>query len=162
MIYFWVKESLKSIKRAKSSFFLTLISLTLAVILIQASIIVLQASQKFQKKLKSNINVSVFIQEPFADGDIENYQARLVSESFVNSVTYISKEDAADVFIGETGEDFRAILDYNPLPASFVINLEQKAVSRDSLNQIIKKYRKLSGLKRLSLRIILYTDLYHI
>lgn len=137
MVYFWFREAFKSIIRAKSSFILTLVSLTIAVVLIEASIITLQLSNIFQVKLKSNINISVFIKEPFNESDVGNYQSQLKDKPFVKEVNYISKEDAASSFIRETGEDFREILDYNPLPASFVVNLLPDVVLKDSLNMII-------------------------
>ena len=144
MIYFWFKEAIKSIGRAKSSFILTLISLTLAVILIEASIIALQLSSMFQNKLKSNINVSLFIKDPFKEKDVKKYEEEISSKAFVKSVKYISKDDAAESFIKETGEDFREILDYNPLPASFLINLNTDIVAKDSLNIIINSLSKIN------------------
>jgi cell division transport system permease protein len=144
MIIFWIKEAFKSIGRAKSSFFLTLISLTLAVILIEASITALKLSDIFQKKVKSNINVSLFIKDPFKQTDIKKYKTELSKINFVKSFKYISKDEAAKSFIRETGEDFREILDYNPLPASFIVKLNTDLVSKDSLDVVIKK---LSNLK---------------
>ena len=96
MIFFWFKEAIKSVRRAKSSFTLTLISLTLAVILIEASIIALQLSEMFQQKLKSNINVNLFIKEPFSQQDVTKYETEIASNKFIKSVKYISKDEAAD------------------------------------------------------------------
>jgi len=144
MIIFWFKEAFKSISRSKSSFFLTLISLTLAVILIEASITALKLSEIFQKKIKSNINVSLFINDPFNENNIKDYKLELSRKNYIKSVRYVSKDDAAKSFIRETGEDFREILDYNPLPASFVVKLNTDFVSEDSLNSVINN---LSSLK---------------
>ena len=134
MIIFWFKEAFKSISSSKSSFFLTLISLTLAVILIEASITALKLSEIFQKKIKSNINVSLFIKDPFNENNIKDFKLELSRKNYIKSVKYVSKDDAAKSFIRETGEDFREILDYNPLPASFVVKLNTDFVSEDSLN----------------------------
>jgi len=144
MIIFWFKEAFKSVGRAKSSFFLTLISLTLAVILIEASITALKLSEIFQNKMKSNINISIFIKDPFNENNIKDYRTELSSKNYIKSVNYVSKDEAAKSFIEETGEDFREILDYNPLPASFVINLNTDVVSKDSLNFVLNN---LSSLK---------------
>jgi cell division transport system permease protein len=144
MVIFWIKEAFKSIGRAKSSFILTLISLTLAVILIEASIMALQLSSIFQKKLKNNINVNVFIKDPFNNKDIENYKSVLSKKDFTQSVKFISKEEAASNFINETGEDFRDILDYNPLPASFVVKLNTTVLHKDSLDNAINSLSKLN------------------
>ncbi|MHA2100903.1 MAG: cell division protein FtsX [Candidatus Kariarchaeaceae archaeon] len=144
MAIFWIKEAFKFIGRSKSSFILTLISLTLAVILIGASIVALQLSSIFQKKLKNNINVSVFIKDPFNNNDIENYKSVLSDKDFIQSIKFISKEQAALNFIKETGEDFRDILDYNPLPASFVVKLNTDIVTKDSLDVAISSLSKLN------------------
>ena len=144
MIIFWFKEAFKSISRAKSSFFLTLISLTLAVILIEASITALKLSEIFQKTIKSNINVSLFIKDPFNENNIKDYKSELSRKNYIKSVKYVSKDEAAKSFILETGEDFREILDYNPLPASFVAKLNTDVISKDSLNSVINN---LSSLK---------------
>jgi cell division transport system permease protein len=144
MAIFWIKEAFKSIGRAKSSFILTLISLTLAVILIGASIVALQLSSTFQKKLKNNINVSVFIKDPFNNNDVENYKSVLSDKDFIQSIKFISKDQAALNFVNETGEDFRDILDYNPLPASFVVKLNTDVVARDSLDMAISSLSKLN------------------
>ena len=137
MIIFWFKEAFKSIGRAKSSFFLTLISLTLAVILIEASITALKLSEIFQKKIKSNINISLFIKDPFNENNIKDYRSELIGKNYIKSIKYVSKEEAAKSFIRETGEDFREILDYNPLPASFVVKLNTDVVSKDSLTSVL-------------------------
>ncbi len=144
MIIFWFKEGFKSIGRAKSSFFLTLISLTLAVILIEASITALKLSEIFQKKMKSNINVSLFIKDQFKENNIKDYTTELSNKNYIKSVKYVSRDDAAKSFIREIGEDFREILDYNPLPASFVVKLNSDVVSKDSLNTVLSN---LSSLK---------------
>lgn len=144
MIIFWFKEAFKSISRAKSSFFLTLISLTLAVILIEASITALKLSEIFQKTIKSNINVSLFIKDPFNENNIKDYKSELSRKNYIKSIKYVSKDEAAKSFIRETGEDFREILDYNPLPASFVAKLNTDVISKDSLNSVINN---LSSLK---------------
>jgi len=142
MVLFWLKESYKSIGRAKSSFILTLISLTLAVLLIEASIITLQLSGLFQKHLKSKININVFIKDPFDIKDIAKFESDLKSSKYVSSVIFVSKDEAAKTFIEETGQDFRDILDYNPLPASFVVKLNADVVTRDSLNFAVKSLAK--------------------
>jgi len=144
MIIFWFKEAFKSISRAKSSFFLTIISLTLAVILIEASITALKLSEIFQKKIKSNINVSLFIKDQFNENNIKEYKSQLKIKNYIKSVRYISKDEAAKSFIRETGEDFRELLDYNPLPASFVIKLNTDVISKDSLSSVISNLNTFS------------------
>ncbi|MDT3696507.1 MAG: permease-like cell division protein FtsX [Ignavibacterium sp.] len=144
MIKFWLKEAIKLIARSKFSFFLSLVSITLSVILITLSVFIIQFSNHFEQDLKSNIVISVFIKDKIAKTEIDSIKSELESYNFLKSVDYVSKDEAAEIFVKETGEDFRKILDYNPLPASFNLKLKGDYAVNDSIKLIIQDLSKLS------------------
>jgi cell division transport system permease protein len=144
MIFFWFKEALKLIARSKFSFLLALTSITLSVILITISVFIIRFSNHFEDQLKSNIIISVFIKDNTTLGEIDNIKTELSQFKYLSSSEFIDKNKAAEIFIKETGEDFRKILDYNPLPASFNLKLKTEYANRDSIKMIIKN---LSGYK---------------
>ena len=135
MIFFHIREAFKSISRAKASFILTFISLGIAVVLIIASVAAVQLSNLLEKKLKDNINLNIFKENTNAN-EIQFFKEELENFKYIRSVNFISKEEAAETFIKETGEDFREILSYNPLPASFVVTLNFDEVTSDSLHLV--------------------------
>ena len=137
MILFWFKEALKLIARSKFSFLLALTSITLSVILVAISVFIIRFSNHFEDKLKSNIIISVFIKDNIAESDLEKIKSELTELRYLESSEYIDKEKAAEIFIKETGEDFRKILDYNPLPASFNLKLKSQYANRDSIKKVI-------------------------
>lgn len=143
MFLFYFSEAFRSIKSAKSSFVLTTISLTISVLLILFSYITLQLSDYYSSSLKSNIKINLFVSEPFNQTDQKQMFEHLQSKLYSDSVIFVSKDDAADQFIKETGEDFRKILDYNPLPASFIIKVAEQYANSDSLNKIINELSSL-------------------
>ena len=143
MIFFYFSEALRSIKSAKTSFLLTIVSLTISALLILFCFITLQISDYYSTSLKSNIKINVFIKEAANKNEQEKLLDELQKKNYSGKVEFISKEEAAEKFIKETGEDFRKILDYNPLPASFVVKVSKEYANSDSLNFIIKD---LSGL----------------
>jgi cell division transport system permease protein len=145
MINFYIKEALKSIKRAKSSFFLSLTSMVIAMLLIIGTVITIQVSANFQHDLKNNISVNIFLKDNLTKEETALLEREIKQKIFVNSITYIGKEEAAERFIKETGEDFRRILDYNPLPASYSVTFKEKYVDPDSLAKIIPSLSKLNG-----------------
>jgi cell division transport system permease protein len=145
MISFYLKETLRSIKRAKSSFFLSLTSMVIALLLIIGSVMTIQISADFQRDLKNNISINIFLKENLTKEESANIEKEIKQNNFVNTVVYVDKEEAAEKFIKETGEDFRRILDYNPLPASFSVTLNEKYVEPDSLNKIIPVLSELKG-----------------
>jgi len=144
MIFFYLSEALRSIKSAKTSFFLTTISLTISALLILFSFFTLQVSDFYSSSLKSNIKINVFIKEAANNEDQENLLGEIQKKNYSQKVEFISKEAAAEQFIKETGEDFRKILDYNPLPASFVVRVSKEYANSDSLNFIIKDLSSLT------------------
>ncbi|HEX7356671.1 MAG TPA: permease-like cell division protein FtsX [Ignavibacteriaceae bacterium] len=137
MILFWFKEALKLIARSKFSFLLALTSITLSVILVAISVFIIRFSNHFEDKLKSNIIISVFIKDNISESDLEKIKSELTELSYLESSEYIDKEKAAEIFIKETGEDFRKILDYNPLPASFNLKLKSQYANSDSIKKVI-------------------------
>jgi len=145
MFFFYIAEAFRSIKSAKSSFILTTISLTISVLLILFSYIALQLSDYYSSSLKSSIKINVFIKESFTQSEQEKLVGKLQNKIYSDSVEFISKDKAAEQFIKETGEDFRKILDYNPLPASFVVKISETYANSDSLNFIIKDLSSLES-----------------
>ena len=139
---FIIKESFKLIVRSKLNFFLNLISLTLCVLLIILSFYLIRASKFLQEYVQQNITLSVFIKDNVNKESINNFSEKLSLQPFTAKVEFISKEKAAEIFLKETGEDFRKILDYNPLPASFSLYLNSGYSVKDSLDKIISSLQQ--------------------
>ena len=150
MIFFWIKESLKLIGRAKSSFFLSLISTSISVLLIAACAIIIQASNTFQNNLKESVKINVFLKDNISKSETSKISKEISNKRFVKSVSYIDKNQAADNFIKETGEDFRKLLDYNPLPASFLVTIKGDFVQQDTLKKLISDFSKINGVDEVS------------
>ncbi len=176
MIFFWLKESIKLIGRAKSSFFLSLISMSISVFLITSSLISIQLSNTLQRNIKQSVSINVFLKDTLTNNQISRLRSKIRQKYFVNTIRYIDKNQAAKDFIKETGEDFRRVLDYNPLPASFLITLKEHYVEKDSLNRIVAAigaydgvddvvfqqgfvYKILSFIKRIQTYIFIFTGI---
>jgi len=145
MIFFYFSEAFRSINSAKTSFFLTTVSLTISVLLVLFSYITINVSNYYASYLKSNIKINIFISDAVTKIEQGKLLDALKDKPYSNGVKFISKDEAADKFIKETGEDFRSILDYNPLPASFVISISENYALSDSLNKIIQDLSKLQN-----------------
>ncbi len=157
MILFWLKEAFKLIGRSKFSFLLALISITLSVILITVSVFIIRSSNYFEQQIKRSIVISVFLKDNLTEQNVDTSKQEISQQKFIASFDYITKDKAAEIFIKETGEDFRRILDYNPLPASFNIKLKDEYSSSDSIKKIIKQ---LSGYNWCG-EVVFRQDFYH-
>lgn len=139
---FVIKESFKLILRSKLNFFLNLISLTLCVLLIVLSFYLIRASKFLQEYVQQNISLNIFIKENVSDESLNNFAEQLKNQPFTSKIEFISKERAAEIFLKETGEDFRKILDYNPLPASYTLYLKNEYTNKDSLKKIMNAIQR--------------------
>jgi cell division transport system permease protein len=145
MIFFWIKEAVKLIGRAKSSSLLSLISMSISVFLIAVSIITIKLSSEFQNNLKRNVNINVFLVDSLSNNSIAKIESKLKQKDYIGTITYIDKKQAANNFVKQTGEDFRQLLDYNPLPASFLVTLKENYVNKDSLNAVTANISSITG-----------------
>jgi cell division transport system permease protein len=144
-MFFSLKEAFRLINRAKLSFILSLISLSISVLLITASLALVQGSEFIQKKIKDDVSINLYLKENLSPDRINGIDSLLKNRNYVRTTDYIDKNKAAEIFIRETGEDFRKLLDYNPLPASFTITLKDNYFNKDSLDKIIAAFSEIDG-----------------
>ncbi len=144
-MFFSIKEAFRLIGRAKASFFLSLTSLSISVLLITISIALIQSTNFIQKNIKEQVNLNLFLKENLSSAETADIKNELGKKNYIKTIDYIDKDKAAEIFIKETGEDFRKLLDYNPLPASFTVTLNDKYVEKDSLDEIVASLSSIKG-----------------
>jgi cell division transport system permease protein len=146
MIFFWVKEAFRIFGRAKSSFVLSLITLSISILLIAVSFYSIFLSHQIEKKIKEQFILNIFISDTLSTNSINNLKSDLENKNYTSAISYTDKEKAAEIFIKDTGEDFRKILDYNPIPASLSLKLKSEFVNKDSIEIIKKQISLLPGI----------------
>ena len=97
--------------------------------------------------LRSKYKIEVFFKQ-----DIEYQSAKSISASIlkikgVRSSTVINKDDAVRIFKDQFGEDILAILGYNPLPISAVVNLKRKSDQLLDASPIVNEIKSLDGVE---------------
>jgi cell division transport system permease protein len=145
MLIFWIKEALKIFGRAKSSFLLSLISLCISILLITASFYTIFFSHQIENRIKEKFIINIFLNDSLSVNSAATLRQELENKTYTGSIDYFNKDKAAEIFIQETGEDFRKMLDYNPIPASITLKLKVEYVEQDSIQLIKKEIEKLTG-----------------
>ncbi len=92
--------------------------------------------KKLTDHFKEDIEFNVILKDGTTDADALAYQKQLQIFPFVSSAVYVSKADAAKIFMNDTGEDFTKVLDDNPLFASINIHLTPPYVNNDSIAKV--------------------------
>jgi cell division transport system permease protein len=94
---------------------------------------------KLANQFKENIGFTVIIKDNIKENAILSLKKKLEKESWVKSAEYVSKEEAARIFTQNNQEDFKDLLNYNPLFASINLKLNAAYTSPDSINVIERK-----------------------
>jgi len=72
-------------------------------------------SSSIENYFKENVTVNIYLNNSSRDNDIKQINKFLNLNENVKSIEFISKEDAAELFTKEIGEEFVGFLGYNPL-----------------------------------------------
>ncbi|MGK9369511.1 cell division protein FtsX [Melioribacter sp. Ez-97] len=145
MISFYFKEAFKIFKRSPFATIVIVSITTIAVLMCGFSAGMIYFSSKLTDKIKRNIEVSVFVDDYLNDGQLKEIESLLNEMSSISKTRFIDKDEAAEEFIRETGEDFREILSENPLPRSFVVKFNPEKINPRNFEREIDRIRKISG-----------------
>lgn len=138
-ILFLLKESLSGYRRYKLSFFLTVFSIFIAISLVGFFSYLFINAQLLVKDIRNRVHVEAFFYNYVKDSEADSLIKSLNRIEGITKVNYISKEEARNRFIKETGIEFKEILSFNPLPASITIEISSNYVSKDFIDSL-KKY----------------------
>ncbi len=133
--------------RLRSSYFTSIVSISLVLFLLGLMGLLLLNTQRLSDYVKENIGFSVILKKNIKEVDIIRLQKELDATSYVKSTEYIPKERAAREFSEELGEDFVDFLDYNPLLASIEVKLYADYANQDSIAVIERNFQEYPQVK---------------
>lgn len=117
-------------------------SITLALFVIGLFGLLILHSNKLKDSIRDTITIQIYLDKFVTENDkirinrILNRKPYIAREDDVALVEFISKEDAAELFVEQTGEDFVQFLGDNPLRDAFSIKIDPKYQQMDSLKTI--------------------------
>ncbi|MCS6935634.1 MAG: permease-like cell division protein FtsX [Chitinophagales bacterium] len=131
----------KILARSKgTSYFYSIFGTTLVLLVMGIALLLGYEARKILRAFKENLAVEVVLHDSVTLTQVEQLQKQLERQPFTKKVTYVSKQEAARLLKKDLGEDFLEVLGYNPLYASFVLNLQENYVSTlrtDEIQQVI-------------------------
>jgi len=115
-------ELLRTLSRHRTLCLASVLSMSSILLILLLSMMILTGVDQYTDELESREEISVFLNEGLSRADVSLLAARLRSLPGVDSVRFVSKEEAWDQFRADVADE--ALLQAageNPLPASFVI-----------------------------------------
>ena len=125
--------------RLRASYITSIISIMLVLFMIGLLGMIILHGKKLSEYVRENISVTVMLKESSPDDAIADYIKHLEKTSYVKQAQFVSRQQAAQEFSKELGEDFVRFLGYNPLPASIDLQLKSGYANSDSIARIEKQ-----------------------
>jgi cell division transport system permease protein len=120
-----LRESFSGFTRTKLSSILSVMTIAIALLFLGLFTVITIHANRFLDELRNRVEVEAFLEEPIALIDVDSLRQAIAHLEGIERVEYVSKEQAAETFKKEFGEDILNVLDYNPLPPSFKVFLKE-------------------------------------
>ncbi len=127
-------------KRIVKSWFTSLVSITLVLVMLGALGLILVNARQLSDYVREKIGFTLVLHDQLKDSEITRLQKKLEATDYVKSTRYIDKETASRELTQNLGEDFNGFLGYNPLFASFEVKLYAAYTNADSLLTLEKEF----------------------
>jgi len=143
--FFLIKEGFAGFKRARLSAVITVITITLALALMGLFGIVVHSLAGEFDRAYNRISLDVFIDPSLSGAQVAGLKQSLEAIDGVESVYYISPDDALKSFQQDFGGDLLSALGENPLPPSFRVMLSGGISPLASIEHIVKQIESLKS-----------------
>ena len=131
------KNNIEHYQRRKllNSYFSVVLSITFVLFLLGVLGLFLINGKKIASHFKEQIAMSIYLKDNAKDIEITQLQKKIQLDSATKTINFITKEEAAEKYMKDIGEDFLEFLGYNPLLNSIDINFNSNYVNTASLEK---------------------------
>jgi cell division transport system permease protein len=140
------RESFSGFKRAKISAIITVFTITISLFLLSIFLLMLENTNRIVQHIRDRIDLEVFLIDNLSSEETNTLGSQILKITGIDSIRYISKDEAAVIFKQEFGEDFNQVLDFNPLPPSYKISIKDDYKNSESVKQIKSELSSLYGI----------------
>ena len=128
-------------RRLRSSYISVVISISLVLFLLGVLGLLILNTKKVSNFFKESAAITLYLKNDVKKDQILNLQVSIDEQAFTKSTNFVSKEEAAEIYKKENGEDFMDFLGYNPLENSIDIYVKADFVSPEKMEEIESIYK---------------------
>lgn len=116
--------------------------------------VLLVEARRVSSDFRENLIVEVRLKDSLTAGKVPSLKEFLLSKPYVKNARYVSKEDAAKLLQKDNNlpQNYLDVLGYNPLYASFIVNLRQEFANKDSFDLIKADISKINGVEEVHIQ----------
>ena len=127
-------------RRLRSSRFSVIISIALVLFMLGLLGLLILNTKKVADYFKEQAAITLYLNDMATEKNIAKLQENIKKEPFTKAIKFTSKEEAAEIYKKENGEDFMNFLGYNPLQNSIDIFVKADYVTPEKMEEIARLY----------------------
>jgi cell division transport system permease protein len=143
-IGYLVREGVSGIRRTPVASTVTMLTIVAALVLAGLFAYTTVNFDSFISSMRQRVELEAFLL-PMPDQQTNLLKGQILGVPGVDSVHFISQQEAAQLFEQQTGERISALLDSNPLPSSFRIALRPGFNTAKNVGEIVHSVQQLGG-----------------
>jgi cell division transport system permease protein len=146
-----IKKYKKKKKLGSYPYINVIFSITLALFVIGLFGILFLHTSTLTKIIRENVEIQVYLNKNTSENQRIKLRQTLATKPYVltkddqPAIVFVSKEDAARIFVNETGENFSEFLGDNPLRDAFTIHIDPVYFETNELSTIREDIEVMSG-----------------
>lgn len=129
-------------KKRKVSYLPSIISIAMVLFMLGLFGLILINGNKLQQYLKENFQLTVFFKPEVTDADMQRVVAQLQQQEYTKKAVFVSKEQAAQQFSQEIGQDFVGFLGFNPLLPNVELFLKSSYTTASKIKTVDIELRR--------------------
>jgi cell division transport system permease protein len=133
---FSINEGFKGFFKARLATTLSVSSIALTIFLTGLFVVFTINLQSWLGFLREKIEVELFVETGSTEKEIEELKNKITKLEAVREIEYISKDDAAQRFQEEFGQNIYDVLEFNPFPSSIVIHLNEGYLTPAAISKL--------------------------
>ena len=141
------RESLRSFYQMKGIAVISTLIMSVALLMLTLFTLLTVNLQAVARVFQGEIEVVAFLHDGHSPEEIQGMQQRLLQDSGVASVSFVSKAEALEEFKRQLGPDadLLEVLEENPLPASLRLRLQEEGRTSERLELLSTWIREMEG-----------------
>ena len=146
-LVYTVREAFKGLKRHRFSSFMTMLSITISLIILEGFLVLTFNLKRGVDLFKQRLGVEIFIDSSLSAEETEKLRNRIVELKEVEKAVFVSQQQALEEFKAEFEEDIVKIIGENPLPASIRLELAKSYRTTREVEKLETKLLSFPGVE---------------
>ncbi len=135
-------------RKVRNSYLVSTVSIAMVLFLLGSVTYLIFNALNVTNRLKENVTIYVMLKDGLSAEQTAEVRKQIEVKEVARQITYVTKEQAAEAFVAESGDDFSEFIEFNPLPDSFEVGLEARvAEDKDQVAAFVAAMEKTSGVQ---------------